>query len=105
MLAVILPIAVLGLRRPAVAGAMLVGSAVVSYAAFVSTILGGTLAISSSLMTSRTVTIVPMLVIGALYLLGAALGHWGGQTVPVTPPPDTPAAGLPTSRDNTSSAR
>ena len=105
MLAVILPIAVLGLRRPAVAGAMLVGSALISYAAFLSTIWGDTLAISSSLMTSRTVTIVPTLVIGALYLIGAAPDHWGGQTAPDTPAPDTPAAEIPEPTDKATSAR
>ena len=88
LLVLMVPLAVLGLAHPAIAGTLLTGTAVASYAIFVSTVSGEPwLGLGASLTTSSTMLVAPM-VIGGLALVVAALlihselTHHPGQAVP-----------------------
>ncbi len=89
-----LPLAVLGLRRPATAGLMLVCSAVIPYVAFVVGVSDEPWrGLVNSLTTSSTISCVPVFGIGLLFLLAALLGRLGKPSLAITPPtePQLPA--------------
>lgn len=96
MLVVLLPLGVLGLRRPLAAGLMLAGAAVLSYTAFVASVSDEPwYGVADSLTTSRTVLCAPMLLIGLLFLLAALFGR-RDRTSPAGsgPPPAPPTASV-----------
>lgn len=98
MLVLILPLGMLGLRRPLAAGLMLASTAVLSYAAFLASIRNEPwFGLGDSLSTSRTILCGPMLVIGLLFLLAALFGQLGRRPheVPGPPAPQPPAAVAP----------
>ena len=91
MTVLLLPLAVLGLKRPLTAGGLMSALAVLSYASFVAGLMrddwqgfGGTL------MTSSTVACLPTLIVGLVFLAAGTLRHLDGKrsaTPPQTQPP------------------
>ena len=85
----LLPLAVLGLRRQVTAGLMLLAAAVIPYVGFVVSVSDEPWrGIGASLSTSSTAACVPTFVVGLLFLLAGLLGRLGAPAPPATPPPE-----------------
>lgn len=77
-----LPLATLGLRRPGWGGALLVATSALALVGFLVGVAGeGAVGIGAALSTSSTIICVPFLLVGALLLIAAATGRG-------SPPPD-----------------
>lgn len=94
MLVLVLPLGLLGLRRPLAAGLIMCASAVLSYTAFLASVSDEPWqGIGDSLSTSRTVLCVPIFVIGLLFLLSAMFGVTDRKPPALPGPPTAPPSG------------
>ena len=76
LLVLLTPLAVLGLAHPAIAGGLMTGTGLATYAMFLASISGEPwLGLGATLTTSSTILVAPMLVGGLVLLVAALLIH------------------------------